>query len=310
MLKKISFKRLRIIAKYRIPSPYDFTIILVLNVLITIPVFLIAHQKLIDLNWFYQLDRVLLFIIIVAVIQVTLHAMRKITFISIFVYLSFLGYGTLIGGYSFNSIFEDYRAMIFAMQKESNPEDVVISKLLPFPNKSKIIDAVNYYNPKVRNFALYATTEHFREIPVTNANRKMIQCFAIFKEIKSRWNYVSDPKGREYIASASESLQHFSGDCDDHAILMAATLRAIGGTPRLIHTKGHIYPEMLLENRKELEMALYLIQNELFVEESKDKLIHYHADERGKFWLNLDYTAAYPGGPFMKEEILGELTFD
>ena len=91
MLKKISFKWLRIIAKYRIPSPYDFTIILVLNVLITIPVFLIAHQKLIDLNWFYQLDRVLLFIIIVAVIQVTLHAMRKITFISIFVYLSFLG---------------------------------------------------------------------------------------------------------------------------------------------------------------------------------------------------------------------------
>jgi hypothetical protein len=35
----------------------------------------------------------------------------------------------------------------------------------------------------------------------------------------------------------------FSGDFD-HSILMAASVRAIGGTPRLIHTKGHIYPEI------------------------------------------------------------------
>jgi hypothetical protein len=30
--------------------------------------------------------------------------------------------------------------------------------------------------------------------------------------------------------------------------------------------------------------------------------------ERGQVWLNLDYTAKYPGGPFMSEEILGALT--
>jgi hypothetical protein len=32
-----------------------------------------------------------------------------------------------------------------------------------------------------------------------------------FKEINSKWNYVSDPKARDYIASASESLLYFSG---------------------------------------------------------------------------------------------------
>jgi hypothetical protein len=35
----------------------------------------------------------------------------------------------------------------------------------------------------------------------------------------------------------------------------------------------------------------------------KNKL-HYHVDERGQIWMNLDYTP-YPGGPFMSEEILG-----
>jgi hypothetical protein len=33
------------------------------------------------------------------------------------------------------------------------------------------------------------------------------------------------------------------------------------------------------------------------------KQLHYHIDERGQVWLNLDYTAKYPGGP-MSEEIL------
>jgi hypothetical protein len=28
------------------------------------------------------------------------------------------------------------------------------------------------------------------------------------------------------------------------------------------------------------------------------KQLHYHIDERNQIWLNLDYTAKYPGGPF------------
>jgi hypothetical protein len=138
----------------------------------------------------------------------------------------------------------------------------------------------------------------------------MIQCFAVFKEIRNHWNYVNDPKGTEYIASASESLQHFSGDCDDHAILMAACIKAIGGTPRIIHTGGHLYPEMLIGQKKDLETAIYLIKEELFIQESYNQQIHYHIDERGQIWLNLDYTATYPGGKFMSEEILGALTFN
>lgn len=200
--------------------------------------------------------------------------------------------------------------MIFAMQQNPNPQDIIVSKLLPFPNKTRVLKAIEFTNPKVRNFALYATTKHFSDFKTNEKNRKLVQCFAVFKEIKTKFNYVNDPKGREYIAKASETLEHFSGDCDDHAILMAASIRTIGGTPRLIHTGGHIYPEMLIGNKAELEMAILLIKDKLFVKESAGKQIHYHIDERGQIWLNLDYTARYPGGPFMSEEILGQLTLD
>jgi len=294
--------------KLSLPKPWDSVVIFLLNILIAIPTFLILHQNLIELNWIYNLDRILLFILLLIAIQLVLRLLKTIIIICIALYLVALIYGTLFGNYGFYRVFEDYRFMIYAMSENPYPQDLIVAKLLPFPNKSKIINAVDFTNPKVRNFALYATTKHFRDVKGFNENRKMIQCFAVFKEIKNNWNYVNDPKGREYIAYASESLQHFSGDCDDHAVLMAACIKAIGGTPRIIHTGGHLYPEMHIGNKSDLETAIYLIKEVLFVNESKDKDIHYHIDERGNIWLNLDYTAKYPGGPFMKEEILGALT--
>ncbi len=99
--------------------------------------------------------------------------------------------------------------MIYTMNENPNPQDIIISKLLPFPNKSQIIDAVDYNNPKVRNFALKSTTLHFQNVKGHREYRQIIQCFAVFKEIRNRWNYVNDPKGREYIAYASESLTAF-----------------------------------------------------------------------------------------------------
>ena len=283
-------------------------IIFVLNILIAIPVFIIIHQNIIDPNWYFQIDRILLFIVIVAVIQLVLRLLRTIIIVCIALYLIALGYGSVFGDYGFNSVVEDYNYMIYSMSDSPNPQDLIISKLLPFPNKSKILAAVEYENPKVRNFAIMATNKDFKNIRGYAKYRTVIQCFAVFKEINSRWNYVSDPKGRDYIAQATESLEYLSGDCDDHSVLMAACVKSIGGTPRLIHTGGHIYPEILIGDKNDLETINYLIKKVLFVRESKDKQIHYHIDERGQIWLNLDYTATYPGGPFMSEEILGALT--
>ena len=297
-------------SRLQIKEPWASIIIFVLNVLITIPLFIIIHQNIIDPEWPLHIDRILIFVVMVVIIQLILRLMKTVLIIAIFLYLLALVYGSVFGGYGFNAVFEDYRSMVYTMADDANPQDIIISKLLPFPNKSKIIDAVDYSNPQVRNFALMATTKYFRDVKGYKKQRLMIQCFAVFKEIRNRWNYVNDPKGKEYIAAASESVQHFSGDCDDHAILMSAAIRAVGGTPRIIHTGGHLYPEMLVGTKADLETANYLIKEVLFVEESRGKEVHYHIDERGQVWLNLDYTAMYPGGPFMSEEILGALTFN
>jgi hypothetical protein len=296
--------------KLRIKKPWDSIIIFVLNILISIPVFIIIHHNIIDPEWPFQLDRILIFVAMVAALQFLMHKLRTVVILVLTLYAFVLLFGSLFGNYGFSTIYDDYQAMIYTMAEDPNPQDVILSKLLPFPNKGQILDAVDYNSPQVRNFAVGAATKYFKDFKSHDKERRMIQCFSVFKEIRNKWNYVNDPAGREYIAAASESLQHFSGDCDDHAILMAACIRAIGGTPRLIHTGGHLYPEMLVGTRVDLERANYLIKEKLFTAESRGKEIHYHVDEHGQVWLNLDYTALFPGGPFMSEEILGALTLN
>lgn len=296
--------------KFQVKKPWDDVIIFILNILIAIPVFIIAHQNLINPHWFFNIDRIILSIFIIVIIQLILRFLRTIIIICIALYLLVLFYGTTIGNYGFNSVFEDYNSMMYSMSDNPYPQDIIIAKLLPFPNKSKTINAIEYQNPKVRNFAIMATSKYFKNIKGYSDYRTIIQCFAVFKEINTRWNYVSDPKDGDYIANASESLDYFSGDCDDHSILMAASIRAIGGTPRLIHTKGHIYPEILIGSQNDLEKVNFLIKNVLFTNESYKKKLHYHVDEHGQIWMNLDYTATYPGGPFLSEEILGALTLE
>ncbi len=296
-------------SKFNVAKPWDTIIIFLLNILITIPVFIIIHRNIIDPNWPFQIDQILLFIIIILIIQYILRAMRRITLLSVFLYLIALIFGTVFDKYGFKSVYEDYNSMIYTMNDNPNPQDIIIEKLLPFPNKSKILNAIDYENPRVRDFALMSTTKHFMKVHKGNY-RILIQCFAVFKEINSRWNYVSDPKNSDYIAKASESTRYLSGDCDDHSIIMAACVRAIGGTPRLIHTDGHMYPEILVGQKSDLENINYLIKKVLFPKESKGKQLSYHIDERNNVWLNLDYTDKYPGARFMNKKILGALTLE
>lgn len=301
-------KLLHFFQNFEVKKPWDTIIISLLNLSLTTIIFIIIHQNTVNFNWIFKLDRIIIFVLLLVGFQLLFNYVRKIILlITLFIAL-FLLFGSVFNKYGFSNIIEDYRSLVYTMSDNASPQDIILSRLLPFPNKSKIIKATNFRNPNVRNFALLATSENFRNIKGFRKYRTTIQCFAVFKEIKQRWNYVNDPKESEYIASASESLIHFSGDCDDHAILMAACIRAIGGTPRIISTADHYYPEMLIGSLANFENINYLIKNVLFVNEAKNKQIHYHLDENNQVWLNLDYTAQYPGGPFMSEEILGALT--
>src|SRR5690554_8029515 len=92
--------------KLTVKKPWDNIIIFLLNLLIAIPIFIIIHQNVIDPQWSFHIDRILIFIALIVVIQLLLRLMRKVIIISIVLYFLFLFYGTIFGGYDFKSVFD------------------------------------------------------------------------------------------------------------------------------------------------------------------------------------------------------------
>lgn len=276
--------------------------------LLALPLFMIAHKRLPDPDWPLHADRILLFACILGLLVLFLRLFRLLISIGLILLFLWLGYGSVSGHYGFENIFKDYRALLYTIHQDPNPERLLFADSRQVNQQKEILAAVHADNPAVRKFAIQSTNEFFRSEQQRNQPyRNLIQCFAIFKKINRSWNYVNDPESREYFAPAEESVSLLAGDCDDHSILMASAIKSIGGTTRLIITTGHIYPELLVGNKADLEHVNYLVKKVLFPTESRGQDVHYHQDPDGRIWINLDYTAHYPGGRFMAEPVLGIL---
>jgi hypothetical protein len=85
------------------------------------------------------------------------------------------------------------------------------------------------------------------------------------------------------LPKASESVKFLAGDCDDHAIMMVAAIKSIGGTARFVATTGHLYPEILIGDKFDLPRLRILLRMFFSQLKVKDQSLHYHTDPDGKY---------------------------
>lgn len=302
-------------------------LLILIVILLSFPLFIIIYNDVppvyLPFSDHIRIDHVLTFSTVFLIVY---YLARKIR------YILYLLFGTAVftmivltatKKYTFYDLYLDYASFIYNINKSAirfeftepqNPEDKI------FPRASEFRAAIDYTNEIVRNYAADIAVMHFEEYS-NSSNLRLIQFFSVFKEVRKRWRYVYDPVDSEYFAKASETVLQlrsdgkFKGDCDDYSILMAACIKAIGGEVRLIRTQvssggnvtGHVYPEVLVGNIKELENINYLIKQVLFVKENKDEPIYYHVDEKDRVWLNFDYNDYYPGGKYQSPVRVAEL---
>lgn len=176
--------------------------------------------------------------------------------------------------------------------------------LLPLTDdlmKGVIAQAIDFRNPVTIDFARERVNKS------SSGYYNLAQVCDIWEYCYKNWIYVDDPNGEDFFSPASNTIQiGLKGDCDDYAILLAALVQAIGGTSRVVTASDeqgnnrHAYAEVYLGTSQESAQNAtdYICRryscgrNALWT--------HHETDSSGvtRYWLNLDWWANYPGGPY------------
>lgn len=273
--------------------------------IISVVLFVLLYNQLPVLGWSFQLERTVLLALFLIF---TFFLAKKLKWIFVLLLLSISGwisYDVYSGKQDLLGYYNKSRNVFNDMAGYKDKGSFVYTSYSVFYRDRQLVDAIDFKQPAVRNFAVEAVNEFFvkEQKKHMDYERVIIQSLAVFKKINSNWNYVSDPQDDEYFAKASESVKLLAGDCDDYSILMAAAVKSIGGKVRLTFIKGHIYPELLIGKEEDMQKMMPIITDKLFSKEI-DKAINYYQDKEGNIWINLDYTASYPGGSYMGNEVV------
>jgi len=171
--------------------------------------------------------------------------------------------------------------------------------------KYEICKRIDVGNDKVIDEAAYLA----QRFP---GDRSVEQVCSIYDYLKNNWNYTGDPRCEEYYRYANQTLRlgerinrAGAGDCDDFAILMSALIENIGGTTRINlaygGAEGHAYTEVYLgdldDEDDKVKRTISWLRKEYNVAEINVHSGNIHGDDK-EVWLNLDWWADHPGGPF------------
>jgi hypothetical protein len=166
-----------------------------------------------------------------------------------------------------------------------------------------IAAAIDGTDPVTRNLAV-------RIASGSDGSFHVEQVARLWTHVRGRWKYVSDPRGSEYFAKASETIANeFAGDCDDFAIVLTAMITAVGGQARVVVMDGpeggHAYAEACVQQEPR-EVARRLATHyrrtwDRYLGRQRVTQVSFRSSEDCKVWLNLDWSAGVPGGPYQVE---------
>ena len=163
-----------------------------------------------------------------------------------------------------------------------------------------IANAIDYKTPTVKNFANKQVQRS------SSGTYNIAQICDVWQSINHQWTYVSDPPNFNYWTSASDSINNgLKGNCADYATLNAAVMQSIGGSSRVVTACApggspcHAYAEVLINPSTSPQTIANYISTRYGNSYTN---WHIETDSQGntQYWLNLDWQAKYPGGPYFK----------
>jgi transglutaminase-like putative cysteine protease len=291
-----------------------FSLPIILNFLVKFIQIIIVFPMTVLLSFYlppiasldYELHFLFCLMIAAAFSVIITKISRKLIVFMFFGVLATFAFNSTFKDQTLEGIYADYNAMLVNMT--SNPHKISYFKPVrgTYFQDQRVRSTMQPTHPKVRRFAVENSTRYFHDEYYRKFG-KAARYFSLFKHIRLNWKYVNDPLGMDYYSPPTESMGLLAGDCDDYAILMASSVMAIGGEARIVISPNHMYTEVKVGNVDDIEKVSYAIRT-LFPDEVSGGKIHFH-ETGGELWINFDYTAQYPGGPFLEPELYSVISF-
>ncbi|NLI73673.1 MAG: transglutaminase domain-containing protein [Euryarchaeota archaeon] len=124
----------------------------------------------------------------------------------------------------------------------------------------------------------------------------ILHVIEVFEWIRSNIPYVEEPPNEDYWQSAEETLKLRTGDCEDHAILMASIIGALGGNARVNIVKEHAFSTVFIGTQIEHMIEANEAIASYYGMSASELPTAYLVDDTG-YWLVTDTTGfPYAGG--------------
>jgi hypothetical protein len=152
---------------------------------------------------------------------------------------------------------------------------------------------LNYYN-KVNRLVDFEVVQGMAQQVRQEApgNYSLLQVIKAYELVLSEIEYLTDEDNR--WQSPAETLELGTGDCEDHSLLLASLITALGGSARVNVIPGHAFATVYLGNASTADLAVEAIQAYY----GNAVPVHWTADGSGH-WLVIDtngvpYVGGYP----------------
>jgi len=221
-------------------------------------------------------------------------------------------FNTFTHTYNLKSMVHDYRNLVMQnwKAKDQKQKDLYLIKPSLFDSEVELAvrgmkQKINPSDSIVRNFAVTHSLDYFDE--KYHKHGYYVRFLSLFRYINAQFKYVADAERDEYYATPRETIQsRMGGDCDDHTILMISAMKAVGAKCRMVLSRDHVYPELHCGDKASF-LKMQAAIEDLFSEQPFTGL--YYRVENGQYWINLDYSAPHPGGPYADNKAYAVVEF-
>lgn len=254
----------------------------------------------------WHIDLVLSILIAFLFTRILLWIFKPLIIPAFLLVAGIMVFNSWTGRYSFSNVLNDYQGMVQGNWGTRDKKQLDILSFYPrrvesYVDKTVrgIREKVNFQDSTVRNFSVKHSLDYFDEYWPKYG--RIVRYLSLYRYLRENFKYVNDSQRDEYFATPMETIRNgLGGDCDDHSILVTSCLQSIGARTRIVLIRGHAYPELYCGNEQDFEMikqAIVLLFNNTPVKE-----LYYH-EMKGEYWINLDYTARHPGGPYLNDKV-------